>query len=381
MNEIISARIRALRDDMRQAGIDAAIIPQTDPHQSEYMSDHWQLRRWLSGFTGSAGDLVVTHTEAWLWADSRYWLQAAAQLADTPIAVMEEGKEAVPAIVEQLCKSLAEGTTVGVDGMLFPAERIRSMQKALAAKGIGLRADYDPADRIWPDRPSLPQDHAFIHETRYAGEDASEKITRILAAVEDAGADAIFIPDLAEIAWTLNMRAADVGCNPVVTSFLFLSNERRVLFIDRAKVTDELAAYFADNSIVVKDYAEATGFLRSLPEDCRVLTDGDRTAYALLEALGRRIVAAPSPIAMFKAVKNEVQIAGVRDAMVRDGAAMVHSLMAIERKMAAGEPLTELDVIKIINDNRRNTPLFFDLSFDTIVCFGPNSHPSFPSFY
>lgn len=372
MNETINARIRALRDDMRQAGIDAAIIPQTDPHQSEYLSDHWQMRRWLSGFTGSAGDLVVTQSQAWLWADSRYWIQAAQQLADTPITVMEEGKENVPTIAGQLTDSLASGATVGIDGMLFGADRVKALQDALKAKGITLRADYDPAGRIWTDRPALPQDEVFIHDTKYSGETAESKIDRILAAIAAKGADAIFVSDLAEIAWTLNVRAADVECNPVVTSFLYLSPDSKVLFIDPAKVSADVRAALGEASVDIKGYGEVVESLRALPSGTKVLVDGGRTAYALLEALGEKAFIAPSPIPVFKAVKNDVQLRGVRDAMIRDGVAMVHSLMEVESKVMAGQPLTELDVVEIVDGNRRKDPLFFDLSFDTIVGYGPH---------
>ncbi|MDE6384221.1 MAG: aminopeptidase P family protein [Paramuribaculum sp.] len=372
MNETINARIRALRDDMRQAGIDATIIPQTDPHQSEYLADHWQVRRWLSGFTGSAGDLVVTLSEAWLWADSRYWLQAAQQLADTPIAVMEEGKENVPTIAAQLTALLPAGATVGIDGMLFGADKVKALQETLAQKGIVLRADYDPVDRLWTDRPALPQDQVFIHDTKYSGESAESKIERVLTDVAAKGANAIFVSDLAEIAWTLNVRSADVECNPVVTSFLYLSPDSKVLFIDPAKVSADVKAKLSEASVEIQGYGAVVESLRSLPTDTKVLVDGGRTAYALLEALGEKAFVAPSPISVFKAVKNAVQLRGVRDAMVRDGVAMVHSLIEIESKVMAGQPLTELGVVDIVDGNRRKDPLFFDLSFDTIAGYGPH---------
>lgn len=370
MNEMINARILALRDDMRQAGVDAVIIPQTDPHQSEYLADHWQLRRWLSGFTGSAGDLVVTQTQAWLWADSRYWLQAARQLADTPVSVMEEGKENVPDISSKLKESLQPGATVGLDGMLFTAQKVKELQDILAEKQITLRADYDPANRIWAERPALPQAEVFIHDTKYSGENALQKIERIMAAVNGKGADAIFVSDLAEIAWTLNVRAADVECNPVVTSFLYLGPDTRILFVDSAKILPVVKARLAEAGVTTMGYDEVIPVLQSIAPDVKVLVDSARTSYALLMALGKKAMTASSPIPMFKAVKNDVQLGGVRDAMVRDGAAMVHSLMEIEQTVSAGKPLTEIGVAAIVDGNRRKDPLFFDLSFDTIAGFG-----------
>ena len=184
---VIDERIGLLRDKMRAEGVDATIIPQTDPHQSEYLADHWQVRRWLSGFTGSAGALVVTLDNAYVWADSRYWLQAAAQLQGTCVSVMEEGKPETPDILPYLISVLPKGATVGVDGMLFNIDVTRSMESDLKAHGMNLKVDFDPAD-LWTDRPALPQDKVFVHDVKYAGEDARSKIQKILAEAEEQGA-------------------------------------------------------------------------------------------------------------------------------------------------------------------------------------------------
>lgn len=370
--EEINARIQALRDTMQAQGVDAVIIPQTDPHQGEYLADHWQVRRWLSGFTGSAGDLVVTRNEAYIWADSRYWLQSSQQLTGTCISVMEDGKPGIPTIANYLCTVLPTGSTVGIDGMLFSATSAKALQEKLSKAGIALRVDFDPIDLIWLNRPSLPKNKAFVHELKYAGQSAGEKILAVLNNAESEGAAATFISDLAEIAWTLNLRSSDVECNPVMTSFLFLSPSEKVLFIDADKLTPEVSAYLKKAGVTTADYGSVKEFLAALPADMKVFINPAQNSVALAEILGDRVVEGSSPVAMLKAVKNEVQLEGERNAMVRDGVALVHAFMEIEQRMAAGVLTTEIDVADILLKYRSASPLFFDLSFDTIAGYGPH---------
>ena len=370
--EEINARIQALRDVMQQEGVDAVIIPQTDPHQGEYLADHWQVRRWLSGFTGSAGDLVVTRTKAFVWADSRYWLQAAAQLKDTCIGVMEDGKPEVPSIAAYLSSNLPAGATVGIDGMVFSVNAAETLEKTLARNSISLRVDFDPADLVWLDRPSLPKDKIFLHEEKHSGESAKSKIGRVMENVNAEGAGATFISDLAEIAWTLNLRSSDVECNPVVTAFLYLSPENSTLFVDTDKLTPEVEGNLANCGVSTRPYTDVKQFLASLPSETKVLVSAGQTGIALRTILGERAVISGSPVAMLKAVKNDIQIKGVRNAMIRDGVALVHSFMEIERRMAEDIPTTEIDIADILLKNRSAQPLFFDLSFDTIAGFGPH---------
>ncbi|MCM1292246.1 MAG: aminopeptidase P family protein [Bacteroides sp.] len=372
MKEDIQARIGQLRDVMRSEGVDATVIPQTDPHQGEYLASHWQVRRWLSGFTGSAGDLVVTLSGAWIWADSRYWLQAAQQLEGTGIAVMEEGKPSTPSILDFLTSNLSKGSTVGIDGMLFAINATREMKKRLDAAGLKLKVDFAPIDAIWTDRPALPSDAVFIHDEKYSGESLSSKVQRVLENVNRSDADGVFISDLAEIAWTLNLRSSDVSCNPVVTSFLYLGPGGGVLFVDPAKLSSEVTEYLAHGGVACRPYTEALQYLSLLPIDEKVLLSTSQSAGALLEVLGSRAVEGTSPVAMLKAVKNDTQLRGVRDAMVRDGVAMVRSLIEIEKTIARGDRLTEIGVADILLKYRSASERFFDLSFETIAGFGPH---------
>ncbi len=372
MKEDIQARIGQLRDTMRQAGIDAVIIPQTDPHQSEYIASHWQVRRWLSGFTGSAGDLVVTQAEAYVWADSRYWIQSALQLNGTGIGVMYDGKPETPAIVDYLCSVLPAGSTVGIDGMLFSGDAAGGMRLAFARHGIELRVDFDPVDQIWTDRPAMPKDEAFVHDVKYAGEDAASKIERVLAETRAQGADALFVSDLAEIAWILNIRSSDVHCNPVVSSFLYLAPKGTTLFMDKDKMTPELASHLVANGVSVRSYGEVGEFIAAIPSSERVLINPARTAVAIVSMLGDRAVTGLSPIALMKAVKNDVQIAGFREAMVRDGVALVKMYMEVERRLASGQTVTEIDADNLSTSFRSQNPEYFDKSFESASAYGPN---------
>ena len=319
MSTIIQSRIEQLRALMQQSEISAVVIPQADPHQSEYLAEHWQVRQWLSGFTGSAGTLVVTADRALLWTDSRYFLQAAQQLADTGIELMKEGLPETPSIEQWLCAELPAGSTVGVDGMVFSLAAVRRLKSALAASDITLETTFSPIDKIWSGRPSLPDDAIFIHDEKYAGESASAKINRVLSLAADAKADSLFISALDEIAWILNIRSTDVNCNPVATAFLYLSPGRKVFFTDEAKVDDKVRAYLADAAVDVAPYDSVSRFLALLPKSDRVYIEPERTADTLSAVLGAHAVEGASVVALPKAVKNDVQIAGVKNAMARDG--------------------------------------------------------------
>lgn len=366
MKEEIAKRLAALRDAMRQADVAAIIIPQTDPHQSEYLADHWQVRRHFSGFTGSAGSLVVTADNALLWTDSRYFIQAASQLDGTGIELMKDGLPDTPDIISYLTRNISPGATVGIDGWLFSTDAVAAMNASLTAKGLKLRTDFDPVDALWTDRPALPQAPIFVHDIKYAGRSAADKTADILAKTD---ADGVFVSALDEIAWTLNIRSRDVQCNPVATAYLYISGDGSVLLTDPAKVTPETAAHLQANGVKVAPYSTVGDFIASLPSNATVLAEPAKTSHAVATALGDRMVKGASPIAMFKACKNNAQIRGTRSAMERDGVAMVKALMEIERMMQAGEMLTEMGIAALLTRLRSEGELYFDDSFDTIAGF------------
>lgn len=372
MKNKIKERLESLRAEMKSQGLQAVIMPRTDAHLSEYISDHWHIVRYLSGFTGSAGTLVVTLTEALLWVDSRYFLQGAEQIDGTGIKLMKEGLPETPSISRYLISTLAKGDTVGVNGLLMSISQTSELRKELASACIELKVDFDPIDRIWPDRPALPSDKIFIHDEKYAGESAASKIKRILDEAASGGADAFFTSALDEIAWLLNIRSNDVPCNPVATSFLYLSPEGGTLFVDDAKLTPEVVAYLEKAGVKTAPYSAVLDVLGQIPQDVKVLLAADKASGAIASVLDGHYITANSPVAMPKAVKNEVQIEGIRRAHLRDGVAMVRSLIEIEKAVENGESLTEMGVADILLKHRSASELFFDLSFESICGFGPH---------
>ena len=370
---IYTERIEALRGLMKEAGIAAVIIPQADPHLGEYLAPHWQARRWFSGFSGSAGDLVVTLSAALLWTDSRYFLQAADQLTGSGIELMKDGLEETPSITTYLCSALKAGDKTGVDGMLFSAPALQQMADTLAKHGIALDCHYDVVDKLWTDRPALPDGKIFIHDEKYAGRSARLKMADILDRADSEGATAAFISALDEIAWTLNIRCNDVRHTPVATAYLYLSPALKVLFISPAKLTDETVAYLEAQGVETQPYGEVAAFLQALPEHHKVLIDPAHTSGAVVDILGLRSVRTDvSPAAVMKSVKNDVQLDGVRHAMVRDGVALVKAFMELEERIRKGVPTTEIDVDGLLHKYRSAQPLFFEESFGTIAGYGPH---------
>lgn len=343
MSKATVKNLEALRDEMRRVNVSAVIIPGTDPHQSEYISNYWKFRDWVTGFTGSNGTAVVTLDKAGLWTDSRYFLQAAQQLEDSGVDLHKEDIPGEATINEWLQEVLEEDAVLAVDGRLFSLNKANEFEEFCGRCGFRFAPDFAPANKIWTDRPARPMAKAFVHEEKYAGESASSKIQRVMAEVEKSGADAIFIPALDEIAWTLNLRGEDVAFTPVVISYLYLSEKENVLFIDPAKVDENVVAHLKSAGVKVKDYDAVEEYLGKVAVDTTVLLDPNQVSDTLGRTFECYKIYGKSPIAMLKACKNEVQIAGTRKAMERDGAAMVRLLMWLEKNAASGK-YNELDV-------------------------------------
>ena len=358
---------------MQAEKADAFIIPSTDPHISEYVAPHWQSSEWISGFTGSAGTVVVTRDKAGLWTDSRYFLQAAQQLEDTGIDLYKEMLPETPGISEFLCQELEAGNTVGIDGYVFSMLDARQLRKELANKQIELKNMADPMDSIWTDRPALPQAPACIYGTQYAGRTCREKLEDIRQEMKQAGTQALLLPALDEIAWTLNLRGSDVHCNPVVVSYLLIDEEEAHYFIEPQKLTPEVKAYLEDNRVTCHAYTDLLSYLRQLKASTLLLTPG-KTNQAVSEAVpeGCRIVEGASPVSLLKAVRNEQEIAGLRKAMQRDGVALVKFLKWLEEAVPGGQE-TEISVDRKLHELRAAQPLYKGESFDTIAGYGAHA--------
>lgn len=369
MKGIIRGRVQALREWMSGKGISAFIIPSTDPHMSEYVAPHWKSREWITGFNGSAGTAVIALEKAGLWTDSRYFLQAADQLADTGIDLYKEMLPETPSITDFLCEQLPAGSTVGIDGKVFSVGETERIQKALAARGISLVHSEDPMQSIWGDRPSLPEDPAFIHELQYSGKSSLEKIAAIRKRLETIGSESLLLSALDEIAWTLNLRGTDVKCNPVVISYLFISSRETVFFIAPGKLTPEVTAYLESQQVKVEAYEAIDSFLEELPADSILLTPSAN--YAIFSAIRPdcQVKQESSPVALLKAIRNEQEIAGVRNAMRKDGVALVKFLKWLEENVASGEE-SELSVDAKLEGFRKEQELYKGPSFDTIAGYG-----------
>ena len=359
--------LEAMRDAMRRVKVSAVIIPGTDPHQSEYVNPHWKVRDWITGFTGSNGTAVVTLNSAGLWTDSRYFLQAADQLQDSGFDLHKEDIPGEATITEWLAEEMNDDEILAVDGRLFSLNKANQLEEFCGANGFRFATDFAPADTIWENRPARPMSKAFVHDIKYAGETAESKIERVLEQVENMGADAIFMPALDEIAWTLNIRGADVECNPLVVSYLYLSQDDKVLFVDAEKIDAEVAAYLDGIGVSVVAYDEVQDYLKKkVKPSTNVLIDPNQVSDTLGRALECYKVYAKSPVAPLKAIKNEVQIAGTRNAMERDGAALVRLWKWIEENAGTGK-ITEVDVANKAIECRSVSELYRGESFGMIA--------------
>ena len=336
--------LETLRDAMRRVNVDAVIVPGTDPHHSEYVNDHWKLRDWLTGFTGSNGTAVVTDSQAKLWTDSRYFLQAEQQLQDSGFELMREnGDDADPTIEEWLAQNLEDDAVIAIDGRLFTVIEASRLENFCGVNGFMLATEFNVADRVWTDRPPMPAGQAYVHDEELAGESVGDKIERVMERVEALGADAMFISALDEIAWLFNLRGSDVEFTPVVTAFAYISPKDCSLFIDKSKVSDSVERHLKQYDVRIRDYDDVTRYLERRSEHDIVLLDPNSVSDTLANALPCQKVYAASPVNAIKAVKNEAQIAGFRKAMEHDGVAMVRLLRWVEATAPTGS-ITELDV-------------------------------------
>ena len=368
-NQTIAARLAALRDEMRREHLSAFIFPSSDPHNSEYVPPRWEGRKWISGFDGSAGTAVVTLHSAALWTDSRYFLAAEEQLAGTEFQLMRERMEGTPGIAEWIAAELsdADSTEIGVDGMCMTYADVSDLKTELKHNGgITVRTNLDILDRVWTDRPSVPLNPVRIQPMEYAGESCRDKLGRIRSSLLRRGAGGMLMTQLDDIAWTLNLRGTDVHCTPVFVAWLIVAEEVAVLYIKDEKLSPEVIDYLHAEGVAVDDYDNIIDALNSY-DGYTLLIDPATTNYTLSQLRGNfNLVSAPSPVPEMKAVKNEVECNGFRNAMLRDGVAMVKFLKWLEEAVPRGGE-TELSVSAKLRQLRAEQPLFMDESFDTIA--------------
>lgn len=341
---MINTRVAALREWMRQQKIDVLVVPTMDPHNSEYVAEYWKCRQWISGFTGSAGTAIVTLDDARLWTDSRYWLQAAEQLAATPFSLMREGEDIEPA---EWLRQFADKT------IAFPADMMTAeLYSDLFQHCTAQPCAEDAFALLWTDRPALPLSEAEIMPEELAGESAESKLQRLADALKAEGRQSIFLNELSEICWLLNLRGNDIPFNPFLICFMYVEADCRTLYIDKRQITPDVAQYLAALNVEILPYAE--GLARQ-----------------------QQLIAQPaagSPIAAMRAIKNEAEQTGFREAHIRDGVAMVRFLHWLDQRSAEGfkEEVSEIKVDEVLTAFRAEQPGFCGLSFETIAAYGPH---------
>lgn len=366
-------RVAALRGQMARSGLAACLVPTADPHLSEYLPDHWAARAWLSGFDGSAGSLLVTADFAGLWTDSRYWVQAEAQLRGSGIVLMRTGAPDVPDPLDWVLAHLARGDRVGADGRVLDLASERRWRTGLEEAGMALILDQDPVGAIWTGRPALPAAKVFEHRPPHACRARAENLAAVRAAMRDHGAAWHLLSSLDDIAWLLNLRGADVDYNPVFLAHALLDAARVRLYVASGKIDGELAGRLAADGVDLRDYAALAADLAALPAGTALLVDLARvTAGTLSHAPQARRIEAINPSQLLKSVKNAAEADNIRAAMAQDGAALCEFFAWFEAALAAGERITEIDVDTRLSAARARRQGFVSLSFATIAGFNAN---------
>ncbi|CAG9464398.1 unnamed protein product [Pedinophyceae sp. YPF-701] len=397
------AKVASLRKEMAAAGVAAYIIPSEDPHMSEYAPAAHERRSYISNFTGSAGTAVVTTEKALLWTDGRYFLQASEELGPD-WTLMKAGTQGCPEIAEYLATELPAGAKVGVDPFLSTLSGARKLKAALEAKGkelLPVFAGGNLVDKVWgSDQPKLPETPLRVHSPEWAGETAAEKVARMQTAAKAAGASALLVTALDEVAWLFNLRGSDVDFNPVFVSYAIVSEDGAALYVNEKKITPEVAAYLKDAGVSVKPYEAVLTDLTQLGKaGVKVMADPTKASLALEAAVlegvaarepaakkarangggvqaaappGQAFVEGDSPVAAAKALKNPVEVQGMREAHLRDGAALAQFFAWLEAEVASGREVSEVEISDVLKGFRAKQPGFFEPSFPTIAGEGPN---------
>ncbi len=368
-------RIENLRREMAREGMDIYLVPTADFHESEYAGEHFAVRKFLSGFTGSAGTLVVTQTEAGLWTDGRYYLQAERQLAGSGITLYRMGEEGVPTTEEFILEKLPEGGTLGFDGRVINSRMGENLEERIAEKQAKISYGKDLADALWPDRPGLPAEPAFFLEERYSGKSSREKLSDLRQAMAEEQADYFILTSLDDIAWLFNLRGHDIPCNPVVLAYAVIARESgSCLFLEESVLNEEIRQELAGNQIQVHPYDSIYHYVGELPEESRIWLCKARVNYAIYRNLpkGTAVIDKPNPTTLAKAVKNPVEIENLRHSHIKDGVA-VTKFMYWLKKNVGKQPITEISAADYLEGLRREQEGFIEPSFHTISAYNANA--------
>lgn len=367
---MIKQRIENIRDLMKEKNIYAYIVPSSDYHQSEYVGDYFKSREFMSGFTGSAGTLIISMDEAGLWTDGRYFIQAENELKDSGIKLFKMGEEGVPTIEEYLLEKLPKNSTLGFDGRVMSVKEGQSLANKLAFKGINIEYKYDLVNDIWKDRCSLPTEKAFLLGTEYSGESFSDKLSRIRAVMKEKKATTHILASLDDIAWLFNIRGRDVKSNPVVLSYAVISIDSVYLFIDKNKIGEDIRAELSKENVQIKGYEEVYEFIKNIDENEVVLIDTSKVNYAIYNNIPSNVqkIEERNPSVLFKSIKNEIELKNIRNSHIKDGVAFTKFMYWLKNNIGKIE-ITEISATQKLEDFRREQDKFIEPSFSTIAAY------------
>jgi Xaa-Pro aminopeptidase len=365
----VKEKIERLRATMKENQLSAYIIPSFDSHQSEYVAEYFKAREWISGFTGSAGTVVITLNKAILWADGRYYIQAEKQLSDTGIKLFRIGQPKVPTYIEFLKKELNQEDIVGFDGSVMPISMYKTMLETFKSKNIEMNPNKDLITSIWSDRPNMPNTKVFLHDIKFAGKSAMEKLTIVRERMNEIGVEHYILSSLDDIAWTLNIRGNDVESNPVTISYLLISMNSAKFFIDNNKLTDEVISNLKSSSVDILEYNEVFNNLREL-KDTSILFDPNKTNVKILTSLNDSIskVEKRNVTTDLKAIKNEVERINFRNCTIKDGVAMVKFIKYLKENVGTKE-ISEMSATDTLVKLRSEQEYFVEPSFSTIAAY------------
>ena len=367
---MIKQRIENIRDLMKEKNIYAYIVPSSDYHQSEYVGDYFKSREFMSGFTGSAGTLIISMDEAGLWTDGRYFIQAEQELKDSGIKLFKMGEEGVPTIEEYLLEKLPKNSTLGFDGRVMSVKEGQSLANKLAFKGINIEYKYDLVNDIWKDRCSLPTEKAFLLGTEYSGESFSDKLSRIRAVMKEKKATTHILASLDDIAWLFNIRGRDVKSNPVVLSYAVISIDSVYLFIDKNKIGEDIRAELSKENVQIKGYEEVYEFIKNIDENEVVLIDTSKVNYAIYNNIPSNVqkIEERNPSILFKSIKNEIELKNIRNSHIKDGVAFTKFMYWLKNNIGKIE-ITEISATQKLEEFRREQDKFIEPSFSTIAAY------------
>ena len=371
---MIPERLTALREEMKRRGIDIYVVPTADFHESEYVGEHFKARKFITGFTGSAGTAVITLTEAGLWTDGRYFVQAEKQLEGSTVTLYRMAEEGVPTVEEFVKDKLPEGGCLGFDGRVVNAAWGEKLEKITTEKNGKLYVSEDLIDLIWKDRPALSKAPVFLLEEKYSGKSTKDKLKDVRAKMAEEGADTHILTSLCDIAWLLNVRGGDIQSVPVVLSYLVLTGKECIWFLQEEVLDDTVRAYLTENGIQTRPYDSVYEYVPRIAADAVVLMNKNGVNYRICSELNKtiRVINKPNPTELMKAVKNKTEVDNTRLAHVKDGVAVTKFMYWLKTNIGK-IPMTEISASDYLEARRREQDNFIDLSFSTICAYGANA--------